>query len=74
MYLPFMLPAHFHNVDGDLSNHNVQKIVGVANDNDLVACCFTCISLRITRSFCISCWALKTFEPVQNHPSFHGFY
>ena len=26
-----MVPAHFHDVDGDLSDHNVGKIFGLSN-------------------------------------------
>ena len=47
-----MVPAHLHDVDGDLLDDNLQN-----SDSDLVTSCF--ILIGITHSlFCVLCWAL----------------
>ena len=66
-----MVPAHFHDVDGDLSDNNIWKILGLSkilqymeniriiqnSDSDLVTSCFTCILIGITRSLLL-CFVL----------------
>ena len=38
-----MVPAHFHDVDGNLSDHNIGN-----SDSDLVTSCFTHIWISIS--------------------------
>ena len=51
-----MLPAHFHEVDGDLSDHNVGKNVWFLqnSDNDLVTSCFNRDLIGITPSLLLN--------------------
>ena len=46
-----LLPAHFHEVDGDLFNHNIGKIFGLSKiENDPITSCFNRDLVGITPS------------------------
>ena len=50
-----MLPAHFGDVDDNLSDHNVVKIFGFQiSDRDLVKSCFVRILIGFTRSLLLN--------------------
>ena len=51
-YEKLLLPVHFQDIDGELSDHNVGNInIIVKNsDSDLVTSCFIRILIGITRS------------------------
>ena len=54
-HLYFMLPAHFGDVDDNLSDHNVVKIFGFQfSDRDLVKSCFVRILIGFTRSLLLN--------------------
>ena len=53
-----MVPAHFQDVDGDLSDHNVEN-----SDSDLVASCFARILIGITNSLLL-CFVLGSLAAL----------
>ena len=50
-----MLPAHFHDVEGDLSDQKYGEYFWIVqnSDSDLVTTCFIPILIGITRSLCL---------------------
>ena len=79
-----MLPTHFLDIDGNLSDHKEGEMFGLFknSDNAFVTVCFICDFIGITCSLLLylrrplqvvrSC--SKSFEHVQILMSFHEFY
>ena len=56
-----MIPAHFHDVDGDLSDHNVGKIFELSKILTVILrhrALLVFGSVLLVVCFCVSCWAL----------------
>ena len=60
-----MVPAHFEDVDGDLSDHSGGKIFGLSknSDSDVVTSCFARILIGITRSLLL-CFVLGSLAAL----------